>query len=143
MKSLTTRLLCALALLALTSAAAFASPAVIGNKNVAGEKVDATALKSMFLGKKTAWDGAGGRVILAVLKSGPVADEFLKTAVDMSASSFNNYWRRLAMTGGGTAPRSFEKEEDVRKYVAETPGAIGFIDSANLDASVSVITVAP
>lgn len=143
MKSLSKRLLSALALLALTSAGAFASPAVIGNKNVAGEKVDAATLKSMLLGKKTAWDGAGGRVVLAVLKSGPVADDFLKTAVDMSTSSFNNYWRRLAMTGGGTAPHSFEKDEDVRRYVAETPGAIGFIDSANVDASVSVITVAP
>jgi ABC-type phosphate transport system substrate-binding protein len=136
------RLLRALALLALSSTAAFASPAIIGNKNIAGEKIDSAALKSVFLGKKTAWDSAG-RVVLAVLKSGPVADDFLKTSVDMTASSFNNYWRRLAMTGGGTAPRSFDKEEDLRKYVADTPGAIGFVDSASVDGSVSVITAAP
>jgi ABC-type phosphate transport system substrate-binding protein len=137
------RILRALALVALTSASAFASPAIVGNKNLAGEKLDAASLKSVFLGKKTSWDAAGGRVILAVLKGGPVADDFLKASVDMTASSFNNYWRRLAMTGGGTAPRSFEKEEDLRKYVADTPGAIGFIDSASVDASVSVITPAP
>lgn len=143
MNSLSARILRALAVVALTSTAAFASPAVIGNKNIAGEKIDASTLKSVFLGKKTSWDAAGGRVILAVLRGGPVADDFLKASVEMSASSFNNYWRRLAMTGGGTAPRSFEKEEDVRKFVAETPGAIGFVDSASVDASVSVITVAP
>ncbi len=71
-----------------------------------------------------------------------MADSFLQGAVDMNASAFGNHWRRLAMTGGGTAPKSFDKEEDLRKFVAETPGAIGFVDSANADASVSVLTPA-
>ena len=44
------------------------------------------------------------------------------------------------MTGGGTAPKSFDKEEDLRKFVADTPGAIGFVDSANVDASVATLT---
>jgi len=126
-----------------TLAGAGAAPAIIGNKNIAGEKLDAATVKSVFLGKKVAWDGAGGRVVLAVLIAGPVADEFLKTAVDMNASAFNNHWRRLAMTGGGTAPKAFYKDEDLRKFVAETPGAIGFIDGAAADASVAVLTSAP
>jgi len=141
MKKISLRRLIALVLLALAGTPAFAAPALISNKNVAAEKIDAATLKSVFLGKKVAWDGAG-RVTLAVLKGGPVADEFLKGAVDMNASAFNNHWRRLAMTGGGTAPKSFEKEEELRKFVAETPGAIGFVDSALADASVAVLTPA-
>jgi len=132
----------ALATFALLVTSAFAAPVLIGHKNVAGEKLDAATVKSVFLGKKVAWDGAG-RVTLAVLKGGPVADAFLQGAVDMNASAFNNHWRRLAMTGGGTAPKSFEKEEDLRKFVAETPGAVGFVDSATADASVATLTVAP
>jgi ABC-type phosphate transport system substrate-binding protein len=117
-----------------------AAPALIGNKNVAAEKIDAATLKAVLLGKKVAWGGAG-RVVLAVLKAGPVADEFLQKSAEMNASTFSNHWRRLAMTGGGTAPKSFEKEEDLRKFVAETPGAIGFVDSANADASVAVLSL--
>ncbi len=64
-------------------------------------------------------------------------------AVEMNASAFNNHWRRLAMTGGGTAPKAFEKEEDLRKFVSETPGAIGFVDAANADASVAILTPRP
>jgi ABC-type phosphate transport system substrate-binding protein len=138
MKTTLLRRVLALAVLCLGTSA-FAAPVLIGNKNVAGEKLDAATVKAVFLGKKVAWDGAG-RVALAVLKSGPIADTFLQGAVDMNTSAFNNHWRRLAMTGGGTAPKSFEKEEDLRKFVAETPGAIGFVDSANADASVSVLT---
>lgn len=138
MKTTFLRRALALAVLCL-GASAFAAPVLIGNKNVAAEKLDAATVKAVFLGKKVSWDGAG-RVALAVLKGGPVADAFLQGAVDMNTSAFNNHWRRLAMTGGGTAPKSFEKEEDLRKFVAETPGAIGFVDSANADASVSVLT---
>jgi len=133
--------LCLLVATLVAGPAAIAAPALIANKNVAAEKLDASTLKSVFLGKKVAWDGAG-RVTLAVLKGGPVADEFLKGAVDMTASAFNNHWRRLAMTGGGTAPKAFEKEEELRKFVADTPGAIGFVDAASADASVTVLTPA-
>jgi len=141
-RKLSLRRLIALILLAIAGTPAFAAPALIGNKNVATEKLDAATVKAVFLGKKVSWDGAG-RVTLAVLKAGPVADDFLKGAVDMNASAFNNHWRRLAMTGGGTAPKSFEKEEDLRKFVADTPGAIGFLESATADASVVVLTPAP
>ena len=139
MKTFSLRHILAFAVLALASSPVFAASALIGNKNVASEKLDAATVKAVFLGKKVAWDGAG-RVILAVLKGGPVAEDFLKGAVEMSVSAFNNHWRRLAMTGGGTAPKSFDKEDELRKFVAETPGAIGFVDSANVDASVATLT---
>jgi ABC-type phosphate transport system substrate-binding protein len=142
MKTISFRRLGLLAFVAFTCIRACAAPALIANKNVAGEKLDAATLKSVFLGKKVAWDGAG-RITLAVLKGGPVAEEFLKGAVDMTPSTFNNHWRRLAMTGGGTAPKAFEKEEDLRKFVAETPGAIGYVDRANADDSVVILTPAP
>ena len=40
-----------------------------------------------------------------------------------------------------TAPKAFDKEEDLRKFVAETPGAIGFVDRANADASVATLAL--
>lgn len=139
MKSIFFRLGGALALFTLAALPAFAAPVLIGHKSLEKEKLDPPTLKAVFLGKKVAWD-TGGRVVIAVLKSGPAADEFFQKAVEMNASAFNNHWRRLAMTGGGTAPKSFEKEADLRKFVAETPGAIGFIDQASADASVAVLT---
>ena len=143
MKTTLQRLLAAVAVCAavsLLATAAAAAPALIGHKNLAAEKLDAATAKAVFLGKKVSWEG-GGRVVLAILKSGAVADEFLQKAADMNASAFSNHWRRLAMTGGGTAPKFFEKEEDLRKFVAETPGAIGFVDAGNADASVATLTL--
>lgn len=132
--------LLAAALLGLCSSAALsAQPAVVGHPGLSSEKIDGATLKSVLLGRKVAWDGAG-RITLAVLKSGPVAEELLKAHADLSLSAFNNHWRRLAMTGGGTAPKAFDNEADLRKFVAETPGAIGFLDRAQVDGSVIVLT---
>lgn len=142
MKPSLLRLMIGAAAFLAASLIAGAAPALIGNKNLAAEKIDQATLKAVLLGKKVAWDSAG-RVTLAVLKGGPVAEEFLKANADMTVSAFNNHWRRLAMTGGGTAPKAFDKEEDLRKFVAETPGAIGFLDAASADASVAVLTPAP
>jgi ABC-type phosphate transport system substrate-binding protein len=134
--------LCACAALALAAGlTASAAPVLIAHKNVSAEKIDSATVKAVFLGKKVAWDGAG-RVVLAVLKAGPVAEEIYKEHAGMNASAFNNHWRRLAMTGGGTAPKAFDTEDELRKFVAETPGAIGFADSATVDATVATLTPA-
>lgn len=125
-------------LLALVPLALRAEPVIIVNKALEGQTLDAATVKSVLLGKKVAWDN-GTRVTIAALKSGPVADGALKAAVDQTASQFLNHWRRLAMTGGGMAPKSFDSEAEVLKFVAETPGAIGFLDSATADASVVVV----
>lgn len=125
------------ALFALTTAAT-AAPAIIGHPTLASEKLDSATVKAVFLGKKVSWT-TGGRVVLAALRSGAVAEEFLQKATEMNVSAFSNHWRRLAMTGGGTAPKFFDKEEDLRKFVAETPGAIGFVDSSRVDASVTTL----
>jgi ABC-type phosphate transport system substrate-binding protein len=124
MKTLTSRLF-ACALLGLAALPATAAPVLIGHKSVAAEKIDSATVKAVFLGKKVAWDSAG-RVVIAVLKAGPVADEFLQGSV--------------AMTGGGTAPKAFESADDLRKFVSETPGAIGFLDAGATDASVATLT---
>jgi ABC-type phosphate transport system substrate-binding protein len=134
----TLRLLAALGAALFSAGLAAAAPVAVGHPGLKGEKVDAATLKAVFLGKKVAWDAAG-RVTVAALKGGDTAEQFLKATVEMSASQFNNHWRRLAMTGGGTAPKFFEKEEELRQFVAATPGAIGFLDSAAADASVAVL----
>jgi hypothetical protein len=124
----------------LTGASAFAAPAVVGHKALAAEKLDAATLKSVFLGKKVAWDGAG-RITLAVLKGGALAEDFCKHRLEMNVSAFTNHWRRLAMTGGGIAPKFFETEAELLKFVAATPGAVGFVDQANANDTVAALAL--
>lgn len=59
---------------------------------------------------------------------------FAKTPMQVKA-----YWTRLLFTGRGNPPLTLESDEAIKKKVAETPNAIGYIDSASLDDSVRVV----
>lgn len=44
-------------------------------------------------------------------------------------SAVENYWRQQIYSGRGTPPAVKTSDEDVRKFVATTPGAIGYVSS--------------
>lgn len=54
-------------------------------------------------------------------------------------SQMKSYWARLIFTGKAVPIRQLEDDEQVRNFVATTPGAIGYIDSGNVDDSVKAV----
>ena len=101
---------------------------LLGHKGLAGQALDKDSIKAVLLGKKATLGDT--RVIIVIVKKSDTQDAFLKDHVGMTTDQFNTYWRRLFMTGGGSAPKTVETEEDAYKLVAETPGAIVIMDAA-------------
>jgi hypothetical protein len=117
---------------ALFAAATFsltAEPLLLGNKALTGQTLDGEGAKAVLMGKKTAMGDA--RVIIVIAKESAGQDAFLQAHIGMTTSQFQNYWRRLFMTGGGSAPKIVETEGDACKLVAETAGAVTVADSAS------------
>ena len=119
-----------------TSLSAFAAPALLGNPALKGQTLDAEIVKSVLLGKKVAIGDT--RVVLVIAKTSDVQESFLKERVGMTTSQFQNHWRRLFMTGGGTAPKVVETEADAIKLAAETPGAVVVADDASAGSLVTL-----
>jgi hypothetical protein len=106
---------------------------VIANPSVKSAAVSVDELKNVFLGNTSSLaDGSKVEPVLA--ESGPAHDEFLKDVVGKSAPALKNHLKTLVFTGKGSMPKSFASEADIVKYVAKTPGAIGYV-SAAADAS--------
>ena len=116
------------ALFAATAISLSAEPALLGHKALSGQSLDSEAVKAVLLGKKVALGNT--RVVLVIAKSGAAQDAFLQSHVGMTTSQFQNHWRRLFMTGGGSAPKIVETETDAAKLAAETPGAVVIADPA-------------
>jgi hypothetical protein len=106
-----------------------AAPALVGHAGLKGQTLDADGVKAVLLGKKITLGGA--RVVIVMARTGDAQNAFLQSYVGMTTSQFQNHWRRLFMTGGGSAPKIVETESDARKLAAETPGAIVVADSGN------------
>ncbi|WP_221029859.1 hypothetical protein [Actomonas aquatica] len=106
---------------------ASAAPALVGNADLAGNALDADAAKAVLLGKNNKIGSA--RVVIIVAKNSPAQESFLKATVGMSSGQFQNHWRRLFMTGGGSAPKVVADEQAALALAASTPGAICIVDN--------------
>ena len=120
-------LVCATLVLAL-GASLQAAPALVGNSSLKGQALDADGVKAVLLGKRVTLGDA--RVVIVIAKSGDAQENFLQSHVGMTTSQFQNHWRRLFMTGGGSAPKIVETEADALKLAGDTPGAVTVADSA-------------
>jgi hypothetical protein len=117
------------AVFAATAAALSAEPALLGNKSFNGQALDAESVKAVLLGKKTVIGDT--RVVIIIAKAGEAQNAFLQSSVGMTTSQFQNHWRRLFMTGGGSAPKVVDTEAEARKLAAHTPGSVVLADGAN------------
>lgn len=106
-----------------------AGPVLAANAGLGGQTLDVNEVKAVLLGKKITLGDV--RLVIVIARAGEAQNAFLQSHVGMSASQFLNHWRRLFMTGGGTAPKIVESEAEACKLAAGTPGAIIITDSAN------------
>lgn len=131
MKSRIRTLTLTAALLMVTLAQLSAGSVLVGNKGLAGQTLDADGVKAALLGKKATIGST--RVVIVIIKASDAQDAYFKEHVGMTTDQFQTYWRRLFMTGGGSAPKVVETEADACKLVAETPGAIAVGDSEKVE----------
>jgi ABC-type phosphate transport system substrate-binding protein len=72
-------------------------------------------------------------------ESNPVRAAFYKKATDRDPPQIKALWSRLNFTGQGQPPKEMPDAAAVKKAVAADPKAVGYIDKADLDASVKVV----
>ena len=109
--------------------AAAADMQVIANPSVKSAAVSVDELKNVFLGNTTNLSD-GSKVEPVLAESGAAHDEFLKDVVGKSGPALKNHLKTLVFTGKGSMPKSFASDAEVVKYVAKTPGAIGYVSAS-------------
>jgi hypothetical protein len=72
-------------------------------------------------------------------ESNPLREVFYKKATDRDPAQIKAVWSRLTFTGQGQPPREVSNSAAIKKAVAADPKAVGYIDKADLDASVKVV----
>ena len=128
-------------LICFMAAPCFAENAVVVvNNDVPDSSLNAESLQRIYLGKKTRWSG-GKKIVPVMLKSGSVHEAFVEELLKKAVSKFNTYWKQAVFTGKGIPPKTFENEKDLLEYIAETPGAIGYISARTKVSGVKIILI--
>lgn len=122
--------------------AAQAEVLIIANKSTAQAALDRQEIKDIFLCNKLYWNETS-KITVATLIEGDTAKSFYSTYLGMNAIQFNGLWNEKLYTGGKPHPKRFKTQKQLVEFVSQTPGSIGFIDSATSHDSVAVVEVKP
>jgi len=106
------------------------------------QTLSADQVAEMFGGSMTTWpDGTKVQII----EHGDVVltQKFYLKLVKKPSTIVRAQWTKLALSGQALAPKKGADAAAVKEAVRKSPGAIGYIDAADLDANVKEILRIP
>ncbi|GAE51992.1 substrate-binding domain-containing protein [Xanthomonas arboricola] len=128
-----------LAALSLSAFCANADVVVVMSAKGGPDSLSAAQVSQIFLAKSNSLPGGGAAVPIDQEEGVPTRDEFYKKVAARDAAQLKSYWSQLMFTGKAQRPKRVSGDDAVKKAVAATPGAIGYISASAVDASVKVV----
>ncbi len=114
--------------------------AIIAHPDVTPDTLTRNELLDYYTGDRQEWPD-GTRVIVKELKAkGPVRDAFYEF-LGQRPSRLKSIWLRKLLAGEGERPESLSDEQQMLETVANTPGAIGFINAQMTDERVRTLVL--
>lgn len=120
------------------STAAHADLVLVANPGIGVSSLSQSQVTRLFLGQSDALPNGGKATPINV--SGDVQDQFARQVLNKTPEQVEKYWARMVFTGKAKPPREV-KSGDVKATVSGTPGAISYMERAQVDGSVKVISV--
>jgi hypothetical protein len=109
---------------------------VIGHAGLS--PLDPATLQRVYTGR--AIEVAGVPVTAVNASTGsPVRTRFLQAFMNLDEDKYTAYWIVRRYVGKGASPRELPSAAEVIDFVKSTPGAIGYIDEADLQPGLNVL----
>ena len=109
---------------------------VIGDARLT--RLDATTLEKVYTGRVIEVDGIPVTAVNANSGSA-VRNRFLQAYLNQDEDKYTAYWTVRRYIGKGASPRELRTSAEVIDFVKSTPGAIGYIDEADVPPGVNVL----
>ena len=125
-------------LMMLAPPAACEDVAVIVARDAPAQTLDTGTLRDIYL-KKIFLDAAGRKLVPVNLPAdSPLREAFSQALFHTHSEELQDYWNQ-SYFHGITPPYVLASEDAVVRFVARTPGAIGYVAGCHVDGSVRVV----
>lgn len=124
----------------LFASCAFAAQAelvVVTHPSTSASSIGLSQLSRIFQGQTSTFADGSKAVPLDVSESRP---QFYREMLSKDPSQMEKYWTKMIFTGKAQPPRDV-KSSDIKSAVADTKGAISYMDRSRVDGSVKVLKV--
>lgn len=95
----------------------------------------------IFLGKANRFPDGSQAVPIDRNEDSDVRQEFYMKFANKSPAQVKAYWTSIIFTGRGQPPREITNGVELKKFLAENPSAISYIDKDLLDSSVKALLI--
>ena len=112
--------------------------AVVSSKS-AVKTLSKTQVADIFFGKTRRLSDGGYALPIDLIEGSPERTEFYEKLAGKSPAQIKAYWSKVIFTGRGQPPEAVSSGIEMKKRLAENPGAIGYLDAKLVDASVRVL----
>jgi ABC-type phosphate transport system substrate-binding protein len=126
------------ALLALPLAAV-AGVVVVVNPKSGVERLSRDDVINIFMGRYRKLPSGQAAIPVDLPAAESVKAEFYHLLVGKDMDQIAAYWSRLVFTGRTAPPRQAESVENLIAYIAANPGAVGYLDSSDVDRRMKVV----
>lgn len=99
-------------------------------------------IAEIFAGASTTWPD-GTKVQIVENGDAVLTQKFFAKVVKKPTALVRSQWTKLALSGQGAAPKKGANAAAVKDLVSKTPGAIGYINSSDLDGTVKELLKVP
>jgi ABC-type phosphate transport system substrate-binding protein len=125
--------------LSLVSAEAAADVvAVVSAKNPV-TSLSKNQVVDIFLGKTNRFPDGSQAVPIDQDEGSAAREEFYLKFAGKSPAQIKAFWSKIIFTGRGQPPQEVSNNIEVKKFIANHPDAVGYIDQKLVDESVKVI----
>lgn len=104
--------------------------AIIVNPGFPRAELSVGEIKDIYLGRTQSMEQV--RIIPTDQKDSAMQAAFLKEFVGVTLSTYKNYWLKKVFGDGAVPPRTMANSNETIKFISETPGAIGYVRSTDL-----------
>ncbi len=114
---------------------------VVTHPAVPMDQLTVTQLRGIYSMRQQNWpDGTAVRVFVLPAKH-QVHQSFTKEKLQMFPYQLDRIWQKITYSGLGSAPVVLPSEQQMREMVANTEGAIGYIENSDELSKLKVIRV--
>lgn len=135
------RRLGAVLLLGASACAAASDLVVIVSAKSPVTTLRADQVAAIFLGQSARFPDGVEAMPLDQRIGSPVRDEFYVRVTSKTPALMKAHWSKLVFTGRGQPPGELPDSAAIRRRVADSPDAIGYIERSALDSSVRAVLV--
>lgn len=111
---------------------------IVSAKNPCGA-LSAAQVGDIFLGNSASFPAGAAATPVDQADGSPARELFYSKALDKSPAQVKAYWSKMIFTGKGRPPKEAGDNAAVRKLVADSGSAIGYVERSAVDASVKVV----